>query len=103
MIINRRFFVFLFILIGFIAMITYSCKKDEDITKRDPIITWTNPDDITVGTPLSAIQLNATADVEGTFVYTPVIGTVLSQGSNQNLKVDFTLRTPLNTTLRLRL
>jgi uncharacterized protein (TIGR02145 family) len=90
MIINRRFFVFLFILIGFIAMITYSCKKDEDITKRDPIITWTNPDDITVGTPLSAIQLNATADVEGTFVYTPVIGTVLSQGSNQNLKVDFT-------------
>jgi len=60
------------------------------IAKLDPIITWTNPADITAGTALSATQLNATADVAGTFVYTPVSGTVLSLGANQNLQVDFT-------------
>jgi len=90
MIISKRLFAFPFILMAFIFMFTNSCKKDEEIEKKDPTITWANPDDITVGTPLSAIQLNATADVEGTFVYSPAIGTVLSEGANQNLKVDFT-------------
>jgi uncharacterized protein (TIGR02145 family) len=61
-----------------------------NVVKRNPIITWSNPSDITLPTPLSAIQLNATADVEGTFVYTPAIGTVLSIGAAQELKVDFT-------------
>lgn len=74
-------------------MITFfasSCDKEEKTGKQDPIITWSNPADITVGTPLSATQLNATADVTGTFVYTPAIGTSLSVGANQDLKVDFT-------------
>jgi uncharacterized protein (TIGR02145 family) len=76
-----------------IMMVVFSimngCKKDE-IIKKDPIITWSNPADIIVGTKLSATQLNATADVAGTFVYTPPIGTSLSVGEKQVLKVEFT-------------
>jgi hypothetical protein len=70
----------------------YGCKKDDTstTTKKDPIITWANPADISFGTLLSATQLNATADVPGTFVYTPVIGAKLNAGTNQDLKVDFT-------------
>jgi uncharacterized protein (TIGR02145 family) len=67
-----------------------SCKKDETISKKNPIITWTNPADISNGTALSATQLNATADVAGTFVYTPSSGTKLEVGKEQTLKVDFT-------------
>ena len=56
---------------------------------KTPVITWNNPSDITYGTLLSATQLNATADVPGTFVYTPGIGTKLDPGNNQSLKADF--------------
>jgi hypothetical protein len=59
-------------------------------TKQLPVITWSNPADITYGTALSATQLNATANVPGTFVYSPVLGTVLSVGSSQPLAVTFT-------------
>jgi hypothetical protein len=55
-----------------------------------PTITWSNPDDIVYGTLLSATQLNATASVPGTFIYTPALGTKLNAGSTQSLKVDFT-------------
>jgi hypothetical protein len=55
-----------------------------------PTITWNNPANITYGTPLGAAQLNATADVPGTFVYTPPAGTVLNAGPNQVLTVTFT-------------
>ena len=54
-----------------------------------PLITWANPAPITFGTPLSATQLDATASVPGTFVYTPAAGTVLGVGS-QTLSVTFT-------------
>ena len=67
-----------------------SCKKDDSIVKKDVVITWGNPADIVVGTPLSATQLKAIASVPGNFVYTPAIGTVLNVGNAQNLKVDFT-------------
>jgi Subtilase family/Divergent InlB B-repeat domain len=60
------------------------------ITKINPVITWENPADITYPTLLSATQLNATADVAGSFVYTPVAGTKLNAGAGQLLKVDFT-------------
>src|SRR5262249_41276618 len=46
--------------------------------------------DITYGTALGATQLNATANTPGTFVYTPVSGTVLSAGAAQTLSVTFT-------------
>src|SRR6185436_15392199 len=41
-----------------------------------PAVTWANPADIAYGAALSATQLNATASVPGTFVYTPPAGTV---------------------------
>jgi uncharacterized protein (TIGR02145 family) len=66
------------------------------IAKKDPIITWANPTDITLGTQLSATQLNATSDVPGTFVYTPAIGSKLNVGANQDLKVDFTPTDAIN-------
>ena len=67
-----------------------------NVSKATPVIAWANPNDITVGTALTATQLNATSGgVAGTFVYTPASGTVLSAGANQTLSVTFT---PSNTT-----
>ena len=59
------------------------------INKVTSTITWANPAGITYGTALGATQLNATASVPGTFVYTPAAGTVLNAGT-QTLHVDFT-------------
>ncbi len=65
------------------------------VNKATPTITWATPAAITYGTPLSAIQLDATSGgVAGSFVYTPVSGTVLTAGS-QTLSVTFT---PTDTT-----
>ncbi len=61
-----------------------------NIGKATPAITWSNPADITCGTALGATQLNATASVAGSFVYTPAAATVLSEGNGQTLQVDFT-------------
>src|SRR5206468_2897893 len=60
------------------------------VGKTSPAITWNNPADITYGTALGGTQLNATASVPGTFVYTPAAGTVLNAGNGQTLHVDFT-------------
>ncbi|MBN2767039.1 MAG: T9SS type A sorting domain-containing protein [Paludibacteraceae bacterium] len=60
-----------------------------NVAKATPVITWSNPENITSGVALSATQLNATADVAGTFIYTPDMGTVLSVGDGQTLKADF--------------
>jgi hypothetical protein len=61
-----------------------------NVNKATPIVTWANPADIIFGTPLSGIQLNATASVPGTFVYTPPVGTILNAGVGKILSVDFT-------------
>ena len=57
--------------------------------KADPVITWSNPADIVYGTLLSGVQLNATADVPGTFAYNPVTSTLFNAGSNQPLITEF--------------
>jgi len=54
------------------------------------IITWNNPANITYGTALDDTQLDATASVPGTFVYTPPSGTILSAGLQQTLNTTFT-------------
>jgi len=59
-----------------------------------PVVTWPNPAGIVYGTPLGATQLNATANVPGSFVYTPPSGTVLSAGTGQTLSVTFTPTDP---------
>jgi hypothetical protein len=63
------------------------------VNKSASIISWATPAPIPYGTLLSATQLDATANVPGTFVYTPPAGTELPAGS-QTLAVTFT---PTNT------
>jgi PKD repeat protein len=58
------------------------------VNKSTPTITWGTPANIIYGTPLSATQLNAGANVAGTFTYSPSIGTTLSVGSH-TLNVSF--------------
>ncbi|MFQ3579070.1 MAG: MBG domain-containing protein, partial [Bacteroidales bacterium] len=60
-----------------------------EIRKADPQIFWENPQDIYYGTALSEIQLNATANIPGSFVYDPDFGTILPVGDNQELKAYF--------------
>lgn len=65
-------------------------SKSKTITisvKMNATITWSNPAPIVYGTALSATQLNATSNVEGTIIYkendTEIsIGTILSVGSH---------------------
>src|SRR5207237_922105 len=60
------------------------------VSRATPTITWPAPASIVYGTTLSAAQLNATASVPGTFVYSPAAGTVLDAGMGQSLSVAFT-------------
>ena len=64
------------------------------VAKADPTITWNPPASMLFGTQLSSTQLNATANVAGTFVYSPAAGTLLQPGL-RTLSVTFT---PTNTT-----
>jgi hypothetical protein len=64
------------------------------VVKATPVINWPTPDAIPAGTPLSRIQLDATATFQGSplpgrFTYTPPAGTVLSPGVH-TLSVLFT-------------
>lgn len=56
----------------------------------DAVVTWPPPSAIEYGTPLSATQLNAAANMEGTYEYSPAIGSVLHAGWSQLLSVTFT-------------
>ncbi len=66
----------------------------DTIGKATPSITWANPAAITYGTALSGTQLNASANVAGSFLYNPAAGTVLAVGT-QTLSTFFT---PTDTT-----
>jgi hypothetical protein len=57
--------------------------------KSQTVITWPTPSSISYGTALSDLQLNATASVAGTFVYTPSAGHVLAPG-RYTLSASFT-------------
>ncbi len=59
------------------------------VNQATPIISWATPAPIPYGTALSSAQLDATANVPGTFAYAPPVGTVLAAG-NQTLSVTFT-------------
>ena len=71
------------------ANFTGSASGTLTVSKATPTITWANPSAITFGAALGAAQLNATANVPGSFVYNPIAGTGLNAG-NQNLSVTFT-------------
>jgi hypothetical protein len=70
--------------IGDIAQNT--CTPDQFIKE---VLTWNNPSDISYGTALSSIQLNASANVPGKFIYNPKISTILKPGSAISLNVTF--------------
>ena len=55
-----------------------------------PVITWPKPASISFGTALGNRQLNATANVQGDFVYAASSGTVLPVGNGQTLSASFT-------------
>jgi hypothetical protein len=73
---------------------TATATQKLTVIKAASVITWPAPAAITYGTPLSATQLNATANVPGAFVYTPAAGKVLTAGT-QTLSLKFT---PTDTT-----
>jgi pilus assembly protein CpaE len=59
------------------------------VTKAESTISWPQPASIAYGTVLSAMQLNATASIAGTFLFTPAAGKVLTAGI-QTLSATFT-------------
>jgi hypothetical protein len=59
------------------------------VTQAVPVLTWATPAAITYGTTLGSTQLNATASVAGSLVYSPAAGTILNTGTS-TLKVSFT-------------
>src|SRR4030095_7738656 len=63
------------------------------VGKATPTITWNTPSRITYGTALSGSQLNASANVAGSFAYSPTAGTVLDAGP-QTLTATFTSTDP---------
>ena len=57
------------------------------VNPATPILSWKNPAPITAGTPLSSVQLDATAadptsggPASGILVYTPPAGTIVGRG-----------------------
>ncbi len=68
---------------------TATASVNITVTKANPVIAWSAPASIVVGTALGANQLNATANVPGSFVYNPPAGTVLPAGT-QSLAATFT-------------
>ena len=58
-----------------------SAKQTTSAEKIVSIITWPAPAAIPYGTPLSAAQLDATANVAGSFAYSPAAAKVLTAGS----------------------
>ncbi len=66
---------------------------DKVTYQQEPVITWATPAPIVYGTRLSGFQLDARANVAGSFTYDPAAGTVLAAGK-QTLQANFT---PANT------
>ncbi len=60
------------------------------VNQAKPTVTWAAPASIVQGVALGPAQLDATASVPGTFVYTPAAGVVLAVGTGQTLSVTFT-------------
>jgi hypothetical protein len=59
------------------------------VNQASPVITWAAPAAIVYGTALSATQLNASANMQGSFTYSPAAGTIL-HAESQTLQAIFT-------------
>jgi hypothetical protein len=60
-----------------------------NVKKISPILTWNDPADLALGNALSVTQLNAKANIPGSFHYDPPSGTFLDTGRNQVIKATF--------------
>jgi O-glycosyl hydrolase len=62
------------------------------VNKATPVITWATPASVIAGTStlLGSTQLDATANVPGSFVYSPAAGTVLGTAETLTLSTTFT-------------
>ncbi|MBI1837609.1 MAG: T9SS type A sorting domain-containing protein [Flavobacteriia bacterium] len=74
---------------------TVSATVQIDVTKASPVLIWNNPANISFGTALTSTQLNAISSVSGSFVYSPVAGTILPVGIH-SLNVNFMPNDNLN-------
>jgi len=64
------------------------------VSKAIPTITWNDPTAISYYTPLTATQLNASANIGGTFIYSPGLGHMFNAGTH-SITATFT---PTDTT-----
>ncbi|WP_068475455.1 hypothetical protein [Saccharicrinis aurantiacus] len=88
---KKNIILFLNIFILSVLITTFnSCKEDELLLIKEVVMTWENPSELVEGIPLTRDQLNATANVPGTMVFTPALGEILPLGDNQVLKAEFT-------------
>ena len=53
------------------------------VNQAAPVITWPQPAPVASGATLGATQLDASANVPGSFMYSPTAGTVLAAGTQQ--------------------
>ena len=60
------------------------------VAKAIPIITWPTPVPVPIGTALSSLQLNAVANIPGTFTYTPAA--VRADGRNPGIVCELCAR-----------
>jgi Flp pilus assembly CpaE family ATPase len=67
------------------------------VVKAVPTLAWSAPEPVVAGSPLRNRQLNASASVPGTFVYTPAEGEVLAPGVH-TVSVTFIPRDTMNYT-----
>ena len=69
---------------------SFQVVRDGEVRSKIAVqLSWARPFSISQGTALSSAQLNATANVPGTFAYFPVAGTILPRGIH-DLTVTFT-------------
>jgi len=60
------------------------------VSKATPTVIWTPSAAIAKGMALTAVQLDATANVGGSFVYLPAAGTMMNSSGQQTLQTTFT-------------
>jgi hypothetical protein len=77
-----------------LLVMVFCCSPAALFGRTTSVVTWNTPAAITYGTALTSTQLNATATVPGTLVYSPGAGAILGAGS-RTLSVTFT---PTDTT-----
>ncbi|MCM0084402.1 cadherin-like beta sandwich domain-containing protein [Geomonas sp. Red32] len=69
---------------------TVTLEVSLTVQRGTPVVTWVAPAPIVYGTSLSSAQLNASANVAGTFSYSPAAGTMPAAGNAQTLTATFT-------------